>query len=454
MKILLPLLLLATTFSLVAQELPDSRKQEIVFRNVNVIPMDKEQVLTNQVVIVKDGKISLIGDTRMVKYGAGALVIDGTGKYLMPGLAEMHAHVPPIDDIEPMKEVVMLFALKGVTTIRGMLGHPRHLELRSKLLSGEIIGPRLYTSGPSINGQTASTEATAMKMVREQKAAGYDFLKLHPGLTVPNFNAIVQTAKEVNIPFAGHVSFDVGVWRAIDAGYASIDHMDGFVESLVPGLAGMKEQQTGLFATFIGYQADTTRIPALMKGLRDHHIWVVPTQSLAERWISPDKTPEALSQEPEMVYMAPNTLTNWVNTKKNLQSNPQYKPAEVRQFVEIRRKLIYACQKNGVGLLLGSDAPQIFDVPGFSLHHELQYLVNAGLTPYEALRTGTVNPATFFKREDAGVIRSGALADLVLLNSNPLTNISATQDIEGVCLAGRWLNKEYIQQGLKKLEKK
>jgi len=459
MKILLPLLLLASTFSLVAhslvaQDLPDSRKQEIVIRNVNVIPMDKEQVLTNQVVIVKDGRISLIGDARMVKYGAGAWVIDGTGKYLMPGLAEMHAHVPPIDDIEPMKEVVMLFALKGVTTIRGMLGHPRHLELRSKLLSGEIIGPRLYTSGPSINGQTANTEAAAIKMVRDQKAAGYDFLKLHPGLTVPNFNAIVQTAKEVNIPFAGHVSFQVGVWRAIDAGYASIDHMDGFVESLVPGFEKMTEQQTGLFATFIGHQADTSRIPALMKGLRDHHIWVVPTQALAERWISPDKTPEALSQEPEMIYMTPNTLTNWVNTKKGLQSNPQYKPAEVRQFVEIRRKLIYACQKNGVGILLGSDAPQIFDVPGFSLHHELQYLVDAGLTPYEALRTGTVNPATFFKREDAGVIRSGALADLVLLNSNPLTNISATQDIEGVCLAGRWLNKEYIQQGLKKLEKK
>lgn len=454
MKVLLPIIMLACTFSLVAQDLPDSRKQEIVIRNVNVIPMDKEQVLHNQVVIVKDGRISLIGDARTVKYGAGALVIDGTGKYLMPGLAEMHAHVPPIDDIEPMKEVVTLFALKGVTTIRGMLGHPRHLELRSKLLSGEIIGPRLYTSGPSINGQTANTEAAAIKMVRDQKAAGYDFLKLHPGLTVPNFNAIVQTAKEVNIPFAGHVSFNVGVWRAIEAGYASIDHMDGFVESLVPGLANMKEQETGLFATFIGYQADTSRIPALMKGLRDHHIWVVPTQALAERWISPDKTPEALSQEPEMKYMQPNTLNNWVNTKKNLQNNPQYKPNEVRQFIEIRRKLIKACQKNGVGLLLGSDAPQVFDVPGFSLHHELQYMVDAGLTPYEALRTGTVNPAIYFKREDAGTIKAGALADLVLLNSNPLANISATKDIEGVCLAGRWLSKDYIEQGLKKLEKK
>lgn len=454
MKILLPILLLACTISLVAQELPDSRKQEIVFRNVNVIPMDKEQVLPNQVVIVKDGKISLIGDARTVKYSAGALVIDGTGKYLMPGLAEMHAHVPPIDNIEPMKEVVLLFALKGVTTIRGMLGHPRHLELRSKLQSGEIIGPRLYTSGPSINGQTANTVATAVNMVREQKAAGYDFLKLHPGLTVENFNAIVKTAKEVNIPFAGHVSFNVGVWRAIQAGYASIDHMDGFVESLVPGLENMTEQQTGLFAMFIGNQADTSRIPKLMNALRDNHIWVVPTQALAERWFSPDKTPEALSKEPEMIYMQPNTLNGWVNTKKNLLSNANYKPAEVRQFIELRRKLIDACQKNGVGLLLGSDAPQVFDVPGFSLHQELQYMVNAGLTPYEALRAGTVNPALYFKREDAGVIKTGAVADLVLLNSNPLKNIKATQDIEGVCLAGRWLNKGYIEQELKKLEKK
>jgi imidazolonepropionase-like amidohydrolase len=454
MKILLPFLLLACTISLVAQDLPDSRKQEIVFRNVNVIPMDKEQVLPNQVVIVKDGKISLIGDARTVKYGANALVIDGTGKYLMPGLAEMHAHVPPNDNVAANKEVVLLFALKGVTTIRGMLGHPYHLELRNKLQTGEIIGPRLYTSGPSINGQTASTAAAAEKLVRDQKAAGYDFLKLHPGLTVDNFNVIVKTAKEVGIPFAGHVSYAVGVWRAIDAGYASIDHMDGFVESLVPGIENIAEQQTGLFATFIGHQADESRIPKLMKGLHDHNIWVVPTQALAERWISPDKSPEALGQEAEMVYMSPNTVNSWVNTKKNLISNPNYKPADVRKFIEVRRKLIKACQQNGVGILLGSDAPQVFDVPGFSLHHELQYMVDAGLTPYEALRTGTVNPAVYLKRSDAGVIKTGAVADLLLLNSNPLKDIKATQQIEGVCLAGRWLDKGYIDATLKTLEKK
>lgn len=451
MRSLLIACLLIAALPALAQELPDSRNQEIVIRNVNVIPMDKEQVLPNQVVLIKDGKISLIGDVRTVRYSANATVIDGTGKYLMPGLTEMHAHVPPIDDIAPMKKVVLLFALKGVTTIRGMLGHPRHLELRSKLQSGEIIGPRLYTSGPSINGQTAADPATAARMVRDQQAAGYDFLKLHPGLTLENFNAIVKTAKEARIPFAGHVSYGVGIWRAIDAGYASIDHMDGFIEGLVPGIANIPEQQVGLFGVFIAKQADTTQIPRLMKGLREHQVWVVPTQALAERWISPEKTAEALGQEPEMVYMQPNTLSGWINAKNSLLKDPRYVAAEVEQYVTLRRRLIKACQQQGVGLLLGSDAPQIFDVPGFSLHHELHFMVKAGLSPYEALRTGTVNPARYFKDDNAGVIKPGARADLLLLNSNPLQRIEASSDIAGVVLAGRWLSAAYIDSQLLRL---
>jgi len=454
MKIFLLAVLFLATTSLPAQELPDSRKQEIVFRNVQVIPMDKETVLPNQVVIIKDGRISLVGDARMVKYSKDALVIDGKGQYLLPGLAEMHAHIPPVDNIEPMKEVALLFALQGVTTIRGMLGHPRHLELRDKIQKGDILGPRFYTSGPSFNGQTTPTPEAAIKLVREEKAAGYDFLKLHPGLSKETFSALAKTAKEVHIPFAGHVSFDVGVWRAIDAGYASIDHMDGFVESLVPGIENMTEQQTGLFGMFIGYKADTTRIPKLITALRDHHIWVVPTQCLAERWFSPDVTPEALGAAPEMQYMAANTVNGWVNTKKNLLANPAYHPAEIRQFIQLRRQLIRACQRGGVGLLLGSDAPQVFDVPGFSLHHELQYLVDAGLTPYEALRTGTVNPAAYFKRDDIGVIKPGAVADLILLRENPLKDIKAINDIEGVLLDGKWMSKEYRQQALEKLKKR
>ncbi len=155
------------------------------------------------------------------------------GKYLIPGLAEMHAHVPPIDDMEPMKDVLFLFAANGITTIRGMLGHPKHLELRSKIQSGEVLGPRLFTTGPSINGMSVTSPESGAAMVRKQKEAGYDFLKLHPGLTRDKFDAIASTANEVQIPFVGHVSFGVGVWRAIDAGYSSIDHLDGFIEGLV-----------------------------------------------------------------------------------------------------------------------------------------------------------------------------------------------------------------------------
>ncbi len=327
MKWLFSFLLIFLKSIAFTQQPVSSNNREIVFQEVNVIPMDKEQILENQTVVVKNGKITAIGNTNSTKYSKDALIINGKGKYLMPGLAEMHAHVPPIDDIEPMKEVLLLFAANGVTTIRGMLGHPKHLQLRSQLQNGSIIGPRFYTSGPSFNGQSVKTPEDGAQMVRQQKAAGYDFLKLHPGLNPEKFAAIATTAKETGIPFAGHVSYNVGIWRAIDAKYATIDHMDGFIESLVPNIETIPEQQEGLFGMFLIDKVDTTRIPKLMAALRDSRIWIVPTQCLPERWFAPDKDPDALRNEPEMKYMAPATLNNWVTTKKNLMSNPAYNTA-------------------------------------------------------------------------------------------------------------------------------
>jgi hypothetical protein len=351
-----------------------------------------------------------------------------------------------------MKEVLLLFAANGVTTIRGMLGHPRHLELRSKINSGEILGPRFITSGPSFNGNSVTNAAAAAAMVRQQKTDGYDFLKLHPGLTKETFAAIAKTAHESGIPFAGHVSYEVGIWRAIEARYATIDHLDGFVESLVPETETTSEAGNGLFGMFVAAKADTARIGLLMQKLRESNIWVVPTQALAERWFAPSDA-AALRKEPEMKYMDRNTLNNWTKAKTNLQQHPDYDSAVISRFIELRRKLIYECNRQGVGLLLGSDAPQVFDVPGFSVHHELRYLVDAGLTPYEALRTGTVNVGTFLRQKDLGVIRAGAVADLVLLNGNPLQDINQTKNIEGVVLNGRWLSKEWINTTLKSIEK-
>ena len=204
-----------------------------------------------------------------------------------------------------------------------MLGHPKHLELRSKINSGEILGPHFYATGPSFNGQTVKTAERGAEMVREQKAAGYDFLKLHPGLTKETFPPIAKTAKEVGIPFVGHVSFNVGVWRAIDAGYSSIDHLDGFIEAIVPRSDTLAEQETGLFGSWIAYRADASPIPKLVKGLREKQIRVVPTQALAERWLAP-LSADAFTNDPEMKYMKPEQVRGWENTKKGYLENPNF----------------------------------------------------------------------------------------------------------------------------------
>ncbi|MEP7375255.1 MAG: amidohydrolase family protein [Chitinophagaceae bacterium] len=452
MKLLFTLIASVSSFLSYCQ-LESSEKREIVFRSVNVIPMDKEGVVKNQVVVIKDGKIISLGSSKKVKYSINALVIDAKGKYLIPGISEMHAHVPPIDDIEPMKEVLLLFVTHGITTIRGMLGHPKHLELRSLINDGQVLGPRFYTSGPSINGTSVSSPAIADSMVTIQKRMGYDFLKIHPGLTLENFEAVVKKAKELKIPFAGHVPFDVGIWKVISAGYSTIEHLDGFIEALIPEDKMPTEKEATLFAKYVADRVDTTQIPKLIQALKEHHIWIVPTEGFIERWVTPKINAQNFLKEPDMKYMDTATLNRWAYEKEDLINGPRFDSAKMNAFISLRRRLISECNRNGVGLLLGTDAPQIFNVPGISTLHELEYLVLSGLTPYEALRTGTVNPAKFYNRSDLGIIKAGAIADLVLLDANPLENISNVEKIEGVMIGKKWLSKSFINETLKKLEK-
>lgn len=454
MKTILTIVLLSGGMIARCQQLPALGDRQVVFKDVHVVPMDRNHVLQHHTVVVENGRIIAIGPVGDVKYESGALVIPCAGKYLMPGLAEMHAHVPPSDDIESMKDVLKLFAFNGITTIRGMLGHPRHLELRAMIQTNQVLGPNFYTTGPSFNGMSVRSPEEGSAMVRRQKEAGYDYLKLHPGLTRPEFDAIAATAKNVGIPFVGHVSFGVGVWHAIESGYSSIDHLDGFVAGLVPGIEKMNEQQAGLFGMRLADEADRSRIPELMQALKEESIWVVPTQSLAERWFHPDYKAADFRKDPHSIYMKPETVDQWISAKEKLVQDEHYNDDEVRDFIQLRRGLILQCQKSGVGLLLGCDAPQVFNVPGFSTHNELEYLVLSGLSPYEALVTGTRNVGRYLGLADAGVIAPGARADLVLLEGNPLENIKNTRKIAGVMISDQWIDREYIQAGLKKLEKR
>jgi imidazolonepropionase-like amidohydrolase len=215
----------------------------------------------------------------------------------------------------------------------------------------------------------------------------------------------------------------------------------------------MSDQETGLFGMFVGIKADTTKIGALIDALKKNNIAVVPTQSLAEKWFSPTFDTTAFTASKEAAYMSAEVKRQWLSSKRMLLQNPAYRSADVDYFVSLRRKLIKACNDKGVLLLLGCDAPQVFNVPGFSTHDELFFLVQSGLTPYQALKTGTVNVATYLNLPGSGVIKRGAPADLVLLSGNPLVDITQTRNIEGVFLHGKWLSKTIIEAELKKLQK-
>lgn len=423
----------------------------IAFINVNVIPMTSETVLTARTVIVTDGKIVAIGDVDDTPVPVDAVVVDGTDRFLMPGLSEMHGHVPA-DGADDLDRVLQLYVANGVTTVRGMLGQPSHLELRSAIQKGERLGPRLYTSGPSLNGRSVTSPERAISMVEQQHAAGYDFLKIHPGLTRAEFDAIATTADRVGIRFAGHVPEDVGVERALAAGIATIDHLDGYMEALLRPHDDPSGGLSGFFGVFIADQADETKIAGIAAATAKAGVWNVPTESLFRHATSSASDPDDMVDWPEMKYMPAETVEQWRRAKRELLDDANYRPDTAARAVALRQQLILELHRNGAGLLLGSDSPQIFNVPGFSVHRELEYLVEAGLSPFEALQTGTVNPAKFFGRcGDFGVVQTGAEADLILLNANPLDDITNTRRIHGVMLRGRWLPRSELDGLLDKL---
>jgi imidazolonepropionase-like amidohydrolase len=421
----------------------------VAFVDVTVIPMDRERIIPRQTVVVSGNRIVAIGPVGRVKLPAGSRRVDGRGKFLIPGLAEMHAHIPGGDAPDSVVErTLFLYVAGGITTIRGMLGHPRHLDLRARAARNELLSPTIYTSGPSLNGTSVPTPGAAARMVAEQKAAGYDFLKIHPGIGGEAFDTLAATARRLGIRFAGHVPLDVGLARALETGYASIDHLDGYVEALVRDGSPVPASESQFFGINLGEYLDESRLPALVEATRDARVWNVPTEMLIEN-LMPGVSVETLEQRPEMRFVSPGTVSKWAETKRSFLKDNGASPESALRVLQIRRKLIGALHAGGARLLLGSDAPQIYNVPGFSIHRELAALVAAGLTPYQALETGTRNVAQFFGTlATSGTVAVGKRADLVLLEANPLRDVANTTRRAGVMLRGRWLPKAEIEKRL------
>lgn len=439
MKILLNLILsLIVTTSVLSQN--DNR---IVFTNVNVLPMNSEAVLTNQSVLIEDGIILFVGDHSDLPDTDNAYEIDGTGKYLMPGLAEMHGHVPSLNlpanyPQTYAEDVLFMYVAAGVTTVRGMLGYMGQLELKERVNSGSWIGPNLYLAGPSFSGASIQSPEQARNRVIAQYEDNWDLLKVHPGLTLEEYTAMAETANELGIPFAGHIPEAVGLENAIKLGQQTIDHLDGYI----------------IYMDGIEKPVTDEMIQKVVRLTVEHDVWLVPTHALWETLIGAADY-DAMMQYDELKYMPEPVLNGWRNFVNNtLPNNPYYTSGSAHIHAENRNRLLGALNEAGAKILMGTDAPQLFSVPGFSIHRELPLMKKAGMSNYEILRSGTYNVGLYFSDKDNfGTVEPGKRADLILLNGNPLDNLSALKDPAGVMVQGRWYSKSFIDQKLESIEK-
>ena len=430
----------------------------VVFEHVNVVPMDREQVRPNQTVVVRDGLIAELGPAAQVATPAGATRIDARGQFLLPTLAEMHAHILPEDAApyaagrfktpeQAIERVLLLYVLNGIGTIRNMHGYEPHIALRERVARGDVIGPAIVTSGASFrNEHTASAEA-ARQLVEAHVAQGFDFLKVWPELglnIVPAeaWEAMVTAAHELGLPFAGHVPGSQGLRTVLADGIQTVDHLDGYFEAA----AGPDAPRPVIFATNLVGHVDESRFPALADETKAAGTWMVPTLSLLESQWGPADS-EEMAHWPETQYVSPQQIEQWTAAKAR---NMTAQPLSTRlEYVALRRRLLKTLYDRGVRFLLGSDAPQTWSVPGFSIHRELAALVASGLTPYQALETGTRHVAVFLQTEDrTGTVAAGKRADLLLVAANPLEDVANAQRITGVMLNGRWFPRAEIEQRL------
>ncbi len=412
----------------------------LVITDVNVLPMDVREVTPGQTVIIRDGIILEIGDALSVSVPAGAETVDGHGKYLMPGLADMHVHLPKQRrNGFGVEEFLLLNMAAGVTSVRSMRGAEDHLALRTRIESGDLLGPRLYLSAPPIFGQRTFDGASVEEFIAKSKREGFDLIKILSTRDAYQYDQIMAAAAKIGIPVAGHVPASVGIERAVRSGQASIEHLQGYFEI---------------------YEQTPDEAIRWIKESAKHKIYNCPTVD----WyiVGSLMIPlEELRRRPGLQYIAPAQREQWEQLIRDHLTKEAARPPDrvekeridEKRGIANRLAIVKAMDRLGVPLLLSPDANSVFGVPGFGMYAEMQHYADAGLSPYSILKAATANAGACLGA-DWGVVGEGKRADLILLSANPLEDVSNVSGIEGVVLDGQWFSRRMIDEKLESLKSK
>ncbi|AHF08535.1 hypothetical protein DESME_07755 [Desulfitobacterium metallireducens DSM 15288] len=415
----------------------------MVFKDVNIIPMDQEGIIKHQNVFIQNGVIKKILNAGEESIPREAIYINGSkGKYLIAGLADMHVHIVHSNDL-------LLFISKGITTVRNMGSfyagkYHFHLRLKNKVNNQEVIGPQIYTAGSMLCGSTSmiplickqlKTKDDIRRVILKEKQAGYDFIKIHDGLSLAQYSDVLRIAHESGMDVAGHLPDEVTLNSALNLRQRSIEHLMGYINAFKDDWVIKKDE-----------------IDQYIRTTKEHDVWNCPTMISFQR-IQSFKRSIEFEEEDELKLVPP--LARWLwryfTWKRDREGEKKgYKyPQKCLPYVKETIQKLYEANCN---LLLGTDTHLPYIIPGFATHRELENLVSCGISPYQALKTATYNAAKFLnKLDEFGTVSEGKRADLILLDQNPLDNIHNMKTQLGVMVNGRWITQISIENILQEI---
>jgi hypothetical protein len=414
--------------------------------------MTGEPVRADMTVIVSGNKITAVG--RNIDGPAGAKVVDGRGRWLMPGLVDAHAHITNIRSIdEPLLEVALA---NGVTSELEMGGknltNPPPIErvrMRDEIAAGKLVGPTLYVGAPKVRDDKL-TNAAGVALVDQFRAEGYDFIKVYNEVPKDGYRGILLRAHQIGMPVYGHVVRAMGLEASLGSGQRGIVHMEEFLyEYFDFRLSEIESDPTK--------RLDPDAIPYFAEQAKRSEVWVTPTLVFFERMTEQAEDLDAVLAHPRSKYIpGPYYRGNWVrakNTRALSFDKPQHW-RNLRAALAYQVRMTKAFADLGVPLLVGTDSVGTGTTPGFDVHEELVNLVEAGLSPQQVLVAATCSAAQYLGREDFGTIAPGQRADILLLKGDPLQDINNTKKIEGVMANGRWFDRAALDALLEKNRRK